>query len=176
MSLCQQISITSRRLKVHMPQHFITPFCPCGEYSYDRDYILMHQRTMKCHVANLFDVDEPTFPEFFTIIRPLVKDSSRLTHLSKGYSHPKAHYSRTLAASPLCQGKMNKNTTVPLPLSSPQVVLRGLDTNSAQTETPDSEKDFPSPSSRASQSKKKGRTFLSPATTLYPATSLYFYS
>lgn len=47
--LCQQHSTTPRRLRVHLPQHFITTFCPCGELSYHMDYILCHQRTMNCY-------------------------------------------------------------------------------------------------------------------------------
>jgi len=47
--LCQQHFTTPRRLRVHLPQHFITTFCPCGECSYHRDYILRHQRcALKC--------------------------------------------------------------------------------------------------------------------------------
>jgi len=41
--LCQQHFITPRRLRDHGPQNYITTFCPCGEYSYHRDYILRHQ-------------------------------------------------------------------------------------------------------------------------------------
>jgi len=40
--LCQQHFTTPPRFSVHIPQHFITTFCPCGEYSYHRDYILRH--------------------------------------------------------------------------------------------------------------------------------------
>jgi len=46
--LCQQQFTTHRRLPVHVPQHYITTFCPCGEFSYHRDYVLRHQRTMAC--------------------------------------------------------------------------------------------------------------------------------
>jgi len=35
--LCQQHFTTPRRLRVHLPQHFITTFYPYGEYSYHRD-------------------------------------------------------------------------------------------------------------------------------------------
>jgi len=67
--LCQQHFTTPRRLRVHIPQHFITTFCPC-EYSYHRDYILRHQRTMECHTGHLYDVDEPYFLAFLNIIKP----------------------------------------------------------------------------------------------------------
>jgi len=60
--LCQQHFTTPRRLRVYIPQHFITTFCPCGEYSYHRDYILRHQRTIECHTRHLYDVDETYFP------------------------------------------------------------------------------------------------------------------
>jgi len=38
--LCQQHFTTPCHPRVHIPQHFITIFCFCGEYSYHRDYIL----------------------------------------------------------------------------------------------------------------------------------------
>jgi len=60
--LCQQQFTIHRRLQVHVPQHFVTTFCPCGEFSYHRDYILRHQRTMGCYTGNLYDVDEHLFP------------------------------------------------------------------------------------------------------------------
>jgi len=60
--LCQQQFTTHRRLWVHVPQHCITTFCPCGEFSYHRDYVLCHQRTMACYTGNLHDVDEHLFP------------------------------------------------------------------------------------------------------------------
>jgi len=40
--LYQQHFTTPRHLRVHLPQHFITNFCPCGEHSYHRNYILCH--------------------------------------------------------------------------------------------------------------------------------------
>jgi len=71
-----------------MPQRFVTTFCSYGEYSYNRDYISQHQQTMNCYVGHLFDVDVPTFPEFFAVIRLLVKDPSKLTPLSNGFPIP----------------------------------------------------------------------------------------
>jgi len=49
LSFMQQIFTTPQKLNVHMPQHFVTTFCPCGDFSYHRNYILRHQRTMGCY-------------------------------------------------------------------------------------------------------------------------------
>jgi len=76
--LCQQHFTTPRRLRVHIAQHFITTFCPCGEYSYHRDYILRHQRTMECHPGHLYDVDELSFPTFLGLIKPFISDPHSL--------------------------------------------------------------------------------------------------
>jgi len=86
--LCQQQFTTHRRLRVHVPQHFITTFCPCGEFSYHRDYILHHQRTMACYVGHLYDVDEHLFPTFLNIIKPCISDPSRYARLLQGFPSP----------------------------------------------------------------------------------------
>jgi len=88
--LSQQHFTTPRRLRVHVPQHFITTFCPCGEYSYHRDYILRHQRTMNCHTEHLYDVDEASFPKFLGLIKPFISDSVRYKRLSQGFPAPRA--------------------------------------------------------------------------------------
>jgi len=75
--LCQQHFTTPRRLRVHVPQHFIRTFCPCGEYSYHRDYILRHQRTMNCHTGHLCDVDEASLLRFLGLIKFFISDSVR---------------------------------------------------------------------------------------------------
>jgi len=61
------------RLRVHLPQHYVTTFCACGEFSYNQDYVLRHKWTMKCNIEYLFEVDAVTFPEFFKIICFLAK-------------------------------------------------------------------------------------------------------
>jgi len=75
--LCQQHFSSPRRLRVHIPQHFLTTFCPCGEYFYHRDYILRHQRIMKCHTGHLFDVDRHNFITFLSITKPFITDPAR---------------------------------------------------------------------------------------------------
>jgi len=77
--LCRQHFSSHRRLRVLVPQHFVTTFCPCGEFSYHRDYILRHQRTMGCHIGHLYDVDRRGFPTFLNLIRHFITD---LSHLS----------------------------------------------------------------------------------------------
>jgi len=90
--LCQQQFTTHRRLRVHVPQHYITTFCPCGEFSCHRDYVLRHQRTMACYTEYLYDVDEHLFPTFLTIIKPCITDHSRYArdspHLEKSLKDP----------------------------------------------------------------------------------------
>jgi len=88
--LCQQHFTTPRRLRVHVSQHFITTFCPCGEYSYHREYILRHQRTMECHPRYLYDVDELSFPTFLGLIKPLISDPVRYERLFHGFPAPRA--------------------------------------------------------------------------------------
>jgi len=88
--LCQQHFTTPRCLRVHIPQHFITTFCFCGEYSYHRDDILCHQRTMECHTGHLYDVDEPYFPAFLNIIKPFIFDPNRYERLQQGFPPPRA--------------------------------------------------------------------------------------
>jgi len=83
--LCQQHFTTPRRLRVHIPQHYIPTFCPCGEYSYHRDYILRHQRTMECHAGHLYDVDKLSFPTFLGLIRPFISDSNRYERLRQEF-------------------------------------------------------------------------------------------
>jgi len=41
---CRKKFFSARRLQVHAPQHYINVFCPCGEFSYQRDYVRKHQR------------------------------------------------------------------------------------------------------------------------------------
>jgi len=87
--LCQQHFTTSRRLRVHTPQHYITTFCPCGEYSCQRDYKLRHQHTMNCFQSHIFNVDEFSYPRFFELIQPFVLDKAKLERLLQGFSAPR---------------------------------------------------------------------------------------
>jgi len=88
--LCQQHFTTHRRLRVHVPQHYTTTFCLCGEYSYYRDYILRHQRTMECHTGHLYDVDKHSFTTFLNLIKPFISDPARYERLNQEFPAPRA--------------------------------------------------------------------------------------
>jgi len=130
--LCQLHFTTPRRLGVHIPQHYITTFCPCGEYSYHRDYILRHQRTMECHAGHLYDVDEPYFPAFLNIIKPFISDPNHYEQLQQGFPPPRAI---TLGPCPPPPGykKLSKSHTSPpartvsQPMTVPMVVLQQIE-------------------------------------------------
>jgi len=128
--LCQQHFTTPRRLRVHLPQHFITTFCPCGEYSYHRDYIIRHQRKMGCYTGHLYDVDEASYPKFLKLIRPLITDPVHYERLSQGFSAPR----------PITHGPVPKPPryriprtsllpeSIPHPRTLPRVILQRIDT------------------------------------------------
>jgi len=130
--LCQQHFSTNRRLRVHIPQHLLTTFCPCGEFSYHRDYILRHQRTMGCHVRHLYDVDRHKFSTFFNMIKPFVTDPPRLKRLKQGFPSP-----RPITHGPcLKQPRIKKSAklpspppaqTIPRPTTLPQSVLQRIE-------------------------------------------------
>jgi len=86
--LCQQHLTTPRRLRVHIPQNYITTFCCCGAYSYHRDFILRHQRTMECHTGHLYDVDKHYFSTFLNIIKPFISDPNRYERLRQEFPSP----------------------------------------------------------------------------------------
>jgi len=97
--LCQQHFSTPRRLRVHTPQHYITTFCPCGEYSYHRIFILRHQRTMECHTGHLYGVDKHYFPTLSSL-------SYLISTATNGYdknSRPPRYHARTLFQTPRIQ-------------------------------------------------------------------------
>jgi len=130
--LCQQQFTTHRRLRVHVLQHFITTFCPCGEYSYHRDYILRHQRTMGCHTGHLYDVDEPYFFAFLNIIQPCISDSSRYERLLQGFPSPRAITQGPCPAPPGYKKNSKPHLslsakTVPHPKTMPRVVLQRIE-------------------------------------------------
>jgi len=130
--LCQQHFSSHRRLRVHIPQHYLTTFCPCGEYSYHRDYILRHQRIMKCHTGHIFDVDKYNYTFFLSLIKPFVKDSARYDRLKQGFPSP-----RPITAGPCTRPigckepskatPLSSSQPIPPPRSVPRVVLQRID-------------------------------------------------
>jgi len=70
---------------VHAPQHYTNLFCPCGEYSFQRDYISRHQRIARCHTGRTFVADAATFPEFRDLITPHVGKPRKRTVLARGF-------------------------------------------------------------------------------------------
>jgi len=82
---CRRKFSSARWLRVHTPQHFINVFCPCGEYSYQRDYVLRHQRISRCYTGHVFAVDQATFPEFRDLILPHMGDPHKRATLSQGF-------------------------------------------------------------------------------------------
>jgi len=126
--LCQQQFTTPRRLRVHIPQHFITTFCPCGEYSYHRDYVLRHQRTMNCFTGHIFDVDELSYPRFLELIQPFVQDPSKLERLLQRFPVSRAITQRPVLKPPSYQ----KPRPPTLPSSLPRIVLQRVDSQSSR--------------------------------------------
>jgi len=82
---CRRKFSSSRRLRVHVSQHFLNVLCLCGEYSYQHDYVLRHQRISRCHTGYTFAVDEATFPEFRDLVIPPVADPRRRAVLAQGF-------------------------------------------------------------------------------------------
>jgi len=130
--LCQQQFTTHRRLRVHIPQHYITTFCPCGEFSYHRDYVLRHQRTIACYTGYLYDVDEHLFPTFLSIIKPCISDHSRYARLLQGFPSPR-EITQGPCPAPRGHKKASKTPlsplaqTVPRPKTLPRVVLQRIE-------------------------------------------------
>jgi len=127
--LCQQHFTTPRRLRVHLPQHFITTFCPCGEFSY---HILHHQRTMACYTGHLYDVDASYFFTFLNIIKPCISDSSRYERLLQGFPSPRAITQGPCPAPPRPQENLKPrpsplSKTTPHPKTIPRVVLQRIE-------------------------------------------------
>jgi len=130
--LCQQHFTTPRRLRVHVPQHYITTFCPCGEYSYHRDYILRHQRTMACYTGHIYDVDEHYFPTFLNLIKPYISDASRYERLAQRFPSPRSITHGPSPAPPGYKKKVKPRPsppaqTVPRPRTVPRVVLQRIE-------------------------------------------------
>jgi len=129
--LCQQHFTTPRRMRVHLFQHFITIFCLCSKFSYHKDYILCHQRTMNCYQGHLYDVDETSYPKCFKLIQPLISDSACLEPLSQGFPAP-----RPITLGPVIKppGNRKPNTSshfresIPRPRTLPHVILQRIET------------------------------------------------
>jgi len=123
---CQQHFTTPRHLRVHLPQHFITTFCPCGEYSYHSDYILRHQRTM----GHLYDVDEASYQKFLRLIQPLIMDLARYERLAQGFPAPRPITHRPVPKPPGYKKPRTllSSEPIPRPRILPRVVLQRIDT------------------------------------------------
>jgi len=135
--LCQQHFTTPRRLRAHLPQHFITTFCPCGEFSYHRDYIPRHQRTMNCYQGHLYDVDEAFYHKFLRLIRPLITAPRPITLgpviKPPGYRRPHtSHFS---------------SEPISCPRTLPRVILQRIDTQPRKHSHTQPRKHSPSSSS-----------------------------
>jgi len=68
-----------------VPQHYTNVFCPCGEFSFQRDYVLRHQRIARCHTGQVSVVDEASFPEFQDLILPHICDPHKRATLAQGF-------------------------------------------------------------------------------------------
>jgi len=141
--LCRQQFTTHRRLRVHVPQHYITTFCPGGKFSYHRNYVLRHQRTMACYTGHLYDVDEHLFPTFLNIIKLCISDLSRYTRLLQGFPSP-----REITQGPCLAPRRHKKNlkapssppaqTVPRLKTLPRVVLQRIKILQEQLSLPSS--------------------------------------
>jgi len=67
---CERKFSSYPQLRVHAYQHYVNVFCLCGEYSYQRDYVLKYKRIACCHMGRTFVVDATTFGEFCDLILP----------------------------------------------------------------------------------------------------------
>jgi len=124
--LCQQHFRTHCRLRVHLPQHFVTTFCPCGEYSYHRDYVL-RQWTMSCFPGHPYDVDNNLYPTFLNLIRPFVTDPAPLARLAQGFPSPQP-ITLGPAAKPPGYSARSPTTSIRRPKTIPRVLLQHIDT------------------------------------------------
>jgi len=82
---CRRRFSSTRQLRVHAPQHYINVFCPCGKYSYQRNYVLRHQRVSRCHTGCTFAVDQASFPEYRDLMLPHVADTRKRAALAQGF-------------------------------------------------------------------------------------------
>lgn len=82
---CGKQFSSHRQLRVHVPQHFTIIYCPCGEFNYQRDYVLKHQRIARCYMGKVFVVDATNFVEFRDLILPYVSDAWKRWLLLQGF-------------------------------------------------------------------------------------------
>jgi len=82
---CGRSFTSHRRLRIHVQQHYVNSFCPCGEFSFQRDYVLKHQRIGRCHTGRIFDVDADNYLEFRDLILPHISDPKKRELLSQGF-------------------------------------------------------------------------------------------
>jgi len=71
---CRKKFSSTRQLRRHAPQHFVSVFCSCDKCSYQCDYVMCHQHIARCHMGHTFVVDETMFPEFRDLILPHLGD------------------------------------------------------------------------------------------------------
>lgn len=133
--LCKQHYTSPHRLRVHLLQHYIMTFCPCGAFSYHRDYILRHRRTMNCFQGNIYDVDELSYPRFLELIQLFVSDQTRQVRLSQGFPA-----SREITHGPVTKPPNYRkpstarqaSSSTSLPNSLPCVLLQRVETQSSR--------------------------------------------
>jgi len=82
---CGRKFTTTWRLRVHVPQHYTNICCPCGKFSFQRNYVLRHQRIARCHMGQIFMVDRETFPDFRDLVLPHVCDPHKRATLAQGF-------------------------------------------------------------------------------------------
>jgi len=82
---CRRKFSSTRRLRVLAPQHYVNVFCLCGEFSYQRDHVLRHQRISHCHTGHMFVVDQASFPEFRDLVLPHVANPRKQATLAWGF-------------------------------------------------------------------------------------------
>lgn len=82
---CEKTFTTHKRLRVHVRQHFTNTFCSCGVFSFQRDYILRHQRRSNCYSGGVFEVDRECFLEFRDLLLPHVTDQKQRKLILQGF-------------------------------------------------------------------------------------------
>jgi len=97
---CGRSFTSHRRLRIHVQQHYVNSFCLCGEFSFQRDYVLKHQRIARCHTGRIFDVDADNYPEFRDLIIPHISDPKRRELLSQRVPCLPAHQPDSTARRP----------------------------------------------------------------------------
>jgi len=81
---CGRNFTSHRRLRIHVQQHYVNSFCPCGEFSFQCDYVLKHQRIARCHTGRIFDVDLDNYPSFGISLCPILATPRGESYCLKG--------------------------------------------------------------------------------------------